>query len=167
MEHTIPALVLAAILVIGGVLMAGVTNSSVDKVSQSWRDLEALSEERLGTDLAVVSTNVTGGGVDVDVVLRNDGRTSIREFSRMDIIVSYEGTDSQRYNAWLPYTESDPPSNNSWTITGISGDYHNPYIVDYGEEMTIHIRLNPATIDDPDQWIVIATETGVSYSFYF
>lgn len=167
MEHTIPALVLAAILVIGGVLMAGVTNSSVDKVSQSWRDIEVISEERLGTDLAVVSTNVTGGGANVDVVLRNDGRTSIRVFSRMDLIVSYVGTDDQRYNVWLPYTENNPPSTNTWTVTGISGDYYNPYIVDAGEQMTIQIQLNPPTKDDPSQWIVIATETGVSYSFYF
>jgi hypothetical protein len=50
MEHAIPALVIAALIVVCGVALAGVTNSSIDNVGQSWRDMEALSEERLGTD---------------------------------------------------------------------------------------------------------------------
>jgi hypothetical protein len=155
-EQSIPALVLAAILIIGGVLMAGVTSSSVDNVNQSWRDIEALSEERLGTDLTVVSTQVTG----------NEGRTPVREPSLMDVIINYDGTDDQRYVAWLPYTDG-ALQDNTWTVTGISGDYRNPGVLDAGEEMTIAIRLNPATKDGPERWLVIATETGISYSVYF
>lgn len=166
MEHTIPALVLAAILIVGGVMLAGVTNSSVDKVNQSWREIEALSEERLGTDLTVVSTQVTGGGADVAVVLGNEGRTPIREPSLMDVIVNYDGTDDERYVAWLPYTDG-ALQDNTWTVTGISDDYRNPGVLDAGEEMTIAIRLNPATKDGPGRWLVVATETGISYSIYF
>ena len=166
MENTIPALVLAAILVIGGVLMAGVTNSSVDKVSQSWREMEALSEERLGTELTVVSTQVTGDGDNVTVVLRNEGRTPVREPSLMDLIINYDGKDDLRHVLWLPYTDGTL-QDNTWTVTGISGDYRNPGVLDAGEEMTIQIRLNPATGDGPDRWLVIATETGIAYSVYF
>ncbi len=166
MEHTIPALILGAILVMGAVIMAGVTNSAVDTVGQSWREIEVLSEERLGTDLSVVSTSVSGGGDDVDVVLRNNGRTSIWDSSLMDVIINYEGTDDQRYALWLPYTET-PPQNNTWTVTAISGDYRNPGVLDNGEEMTIQIHLSPATKTGPDRWVVIATETGISYSIYF
>jgi len=166
MENTIPALVLAAILVIGGVLMAGVTNSSVDKVSQSWREMEALSEERLGTELTVVSTQVTGDGDNVTVVLRNEGRTPVREPSLMDLIINYDGKDDLRHVLWLPYTDGTL-QDNTWTVTGISGDYRNPGVLDAGEEMTIQIRLNPATEDGPNRWLVIATETGIAYSVYF
>ncbi len=166
MEHTIPALILGAILVMGAVIMAGVTNSAVDTVGESWREIEVLSEERLGTDLSVVSTSVSGGGDDVDVVLRNNGRTSIWDSSLMDVIINYEGTDDQRYALWLPYTET-PPQNNTWTVTAISGDYRNPGVLDNGEEMTIQIRLSPATKTGPDRWVVIATENGISYSIYF
>ena len=166
MEHTIPALILGAILVMGAVIMAGVTNNAVDTVGESWREIEVLSEERLGTDLSVVSTSVSAGGDDVDVVLRNDGRTSIWDSSLMDVIINYEGTDDTRYALWLPYTET-PPQNNTWTVTAISGDYRNPGVLDNGEEMTIQIRLSPATKTGPDRWVVIATETGISYSIYF
>jgi archaellum component FlaF (FlaF/FlaG flagellin family) len=167
MEHAIPALVIAALIVVGGVVLAGVTNSSLDNVGQSWRDMEALSEERLGTDLAVVSTDVTGGGADVTVVLTNEGRTAVQEPSLMDLIINYDGSDDERYVLWLPYTDSNPPGDNQWTVVSISGDYRNPGILDTGEDMTIQIRLNPATKDGPNRWLVLSTEAGIVYTIYF
>ena len=85
----------------------------------------------------------------------------------MDLIINYEDTSSQRYVVWLPYTESNPPGDNEWTVDSISGDYRNPGVFDTGEEMTILIHLNPATDAGPDRWLVLATETGITYSIYF
>jgi archaellum component FlaF (FlaF/FlaG flagellin family) len=167
MEHAIPALIIAALIVVCGVTLAGVTNSSLDNVGQSWRDMEALSEERLGTDLAVVSTDVTGGGTDVTVVMSNEGRTAIQEPSLMDLIINYDGSDDERYVLWLPYTDSNPPGDNQWTVDSISGDYRNPGIFDGGEEMTIKIHLRPGTKDGPNRWLVLATEFGITYIIYF
>ena len=167
MEHAIPALVIAAIIVVGGVILADVTRGSLETVDESWRDIEAISEERLGTELTVVSTNVTDGGATVAAVIRNEGRTSITEPARMDLIINYNGTDDERHVVWLPYTETTPPGDNEWTVDSISGDYRNPGMLDTGEEMTIEIRLNPATQEGPDRWLVLATETGVAYSIYF
>jgi archaellum component FlaF (FlaF/FlaG flagellin family) len=167
MEHAIPALVIAAIIVVGGVILADVTRGSLETVDESWRDIEAISEERLGTDLTVVSTQVTDGGATVTAVIRNEGRTSVAEPSHMDLIINYNGTDDERHAVWLPYTETSPPGDNEWTVDSISGDYRNPGILDTGEEMTIQIHLNPATQDGPDRWLVLATETGVAYSIYF
>ena len=167
MEHAIPALVIAAVIVFGGVILADATRGSLQTVDESWRDIEVISEERLGTSLTVVSTNVTDGGATVTAVIRNEGRTSIVEQSRMDLIINYNGTDDERHVVWLPYTESSPPGDNEWTVDSISGDYRNPGILDTGEEMTVRIRLNPATQDGPDRWLVLATEAGVVYSIYF
>jgi len=167
MEHAIPALVIAAVIIVGGVILADATRGSLKTVDESWRDIEAISEVRLGTELTVVSTNVTDGGATVTAVIRNQGRTSITEPSHMDLIINYNGADDQRHVVWLPYTESSPPGDNQWTVDSISGDYRNPGILDTGEEMTIQISLNPATQDGPDRWLVLATEAGVSYSIYF
>ena len=167
MEHAIPALVIAAVIIVGGVILADATRGSLKTVDESWRDIEAISEVRLGTDLTVVSTNVTDGGATVTAVIRNQGRTSITEPSHMDLIINYNGADDQRHVVWLPYTESSPPGDNQWTVDSISGDHRNPGILDTGEEMTIQISLNPATQDGPDRWLVLATEAGVSYSIYF
>jgi archaellum component FlaF (FlaF/FlaG flagellin family) len=167
MEHAIPALVVAAVIVFGGVILADATRGSLETVDESWRDIEAISEERLGTDLTVVSTQVTDGGATVTAVIANEGRTSIAEPSHMDLIINYDGTDAERHVVWLPYTDTSPPGDNEWTVDSISGDYRNPGILDTGEEMTVRIRLNPATDVGPDRWLVLATETGVVYSIYF
>jgi archaellum component FlaF (FlaF/FlaG flagellin family) len=166
MENTLPALVLAAILVIAGAIIAGVTNSSIDTVGDSWRDINAITEERLGTEMGVVSTNVGGGGADVAVTLMNSGRTSIYDPSLMDVIINYDGADAERYVRWLPYT-SGALQDNTWTVSAISGDYRNPGILDPGEEMTIQIRISPATQDGPDRWLVISTDNGITLSVYF
>lgn len=63
MEHAIRALVLAPILIGGGVLVAGVAHSSMDEVNESSRDIVALSEGRLGTDPTVVSRQMGNGEV--------------------------------------------------------------------------------------------------------
>jgi len=167
MEHAIPALVIAAIIVVGGVILADATRGSLQTVDESWRDIEALSEERLGTDLTVVSTNVSNGGATVTAVLRNEGRTAITKPSHMDMIINYDGTDDQRHVVWLPYTKNNPPGDNQWTVDSISGDYRNPGVLDTGEEMTIEIQLNPATKEGPNRWLVVATEAGIAYSIYF
>lgn len=167
MEHAIPALVIAAVILVGGVVLADATRGSLQTVDQSWRDMEALSEERLGTELTVVSANVTDGGATVTIVLRNQGRTSIREPSLMDLIINYDGTDEDRHVVWLPYTDDNPPGDNQWTVDSISNDYRNPGIFDTGEEMTIEIHIDPATKEGPNRWLVLATETGIAYSIYF
>ena len=166
MEQTIPALVIAAILVFGGTLIAGVTNSSVNSVGESWREINAVAEQRLGTELTVVSTSVGNGRAEVNVTLANAGRTPIFDPSLMDVIINYSGTDNERHILWVPYTEG-ALQDNTWTVTAVSGDYRNPGVLDPGEEMTIQIRINPATQNGPDRWLVISTDTGVAYTLYF
>lgn len=167
MEQSIPALLIAAILIIAGVLIASVTNSSVQTVNESWREMEAISEERLGTDLTVLSTQVSVDGLEITMVVLNEGRTPLDEFEHMDIIVNYDGLDLERHMTWLPYTEATVQPDNTWKLAGILNDFHNPGIVDTGEQMTVTVRLSPAVLPGPDRWLVMATETGVAYTVYF
>ena len=165
MEHSIPALVIGAIMIVAAVVIAQVASNSLDTVNQSWREMETISEERLGTDLSVLSTQVDGTNTQVTAVLVNQGRTSIDDFQHMDMIMNYDGADSQRHMTWLPYT--DVLQDNTWTVTGIANDFHNPGVFDTGEQMTVKIQLNPATQAGPNRWLVLSTETGVAYTVYF
>jgi archaellum component FlaF (FlaF/FlaG flagellin family) len=167
MEHTIPALLIAAVMILGGVLIADLTNDSINNVNDSWRQVELISEERLGTDLKVLSTEVNPDGSDITVVVLNDGRTSLSEFERMDLIVNYDGADLQRHNRWLPYTEELVQPSNTWKITAFVGDFRNPGVLDSGEQMTINIKISPPALAGLDRWFVLATDTGVTYSVYF
>ena len=167
MEQSIPALLIGAILIIASVLLASVTNSSVQTVNDSWREMEAISEDRLGTDLTVVSTQVSVDTFEVAMVVLNEGRTPLDDFDHMDLIINYDGTDLQRHNAWLPYTEAAVQPSNTWKLTGILNDYHNPGIVDTGEQVTLTAKVNPGVLVGLDRWMVLSTETGVAYTVYF
>lgn len=167
MEHTIPALLVAAIMILSGVLLADVTTSSVDNINQSWREIEAITEERLGTDLSVESTSVNGGGDEVTIDILNEGRTEIDAFEQMDFIITYDGQDAQRYSNWLPYNEDVSQPDNTWQITTIANDYRNTGVLDMGEQMTVRVLLDPATDVGPNRWLVFATDTGISYTVYF
>jgi archaellum component FlaF (FlaF/FlaG flagellin family) len=166
MEHSIPALLIASIMILAGVLIADVTTSSVDNMNQGWREMEAISEERLGTDLTVVSTQLDGTNTLITAVIQNDGRTALSEFEAMDIIINYEGSDTQRYINWLSYEEA-VLQDNTWTVASVAGDYRNPGVLDAGEQMTIRIQVNPSVASAPERWFVLATDTGVSYTVYF
>jgi len=167
MEHSISALFIAAIIVVAGTLIAGVTNSSVNNVNESWREMETISEERLGTDLTVVSTVVGLTGLDITAVVSNEGRTQLSDFEHMDLIVSYDGADLQRHQIWMPYDENLVQPDNTWRVTSILPDAHNPGILDTGENLTVFIKLSPAAIASPDRWLVLSTGTGVAYTVYF
>lgn len=167
MEHTIPALLVAAIMILSGVLLADVTTSSVDNINQSWREIEAITEERLGTDLSVQSATVSGGGDEVTLEILNEGRTEIDDFDQMDIIITYDGQDAQRYATWLPFNEDPSQPDNTWQVTNITNDFRNIGVLDSGEQMTVRVLLNPATDVGPDRWVVFSTDTGISYTVYF
>lgn len=167
MEQSIPALLIASIMIIGSVLIAGATNSSISMVNESWREMEAISEERLGTDLTVVSTQVSVDTFEVTVVVLNEGRTSLDEFDHMDVIINYDGTDLQRYNTWLAYTEATVQPSNTWKLVSILNDYRNPGIVDTGEQVTLTAKVSPGVFVGVDRWLVFSTETGVAYTVYF
>lgn len=166
MENAFPALLIGGILVLAAALLAGVTNQSVNTVGESWREMELLSEERLGTDLAIVSTALDPGGQTLDLTLRNDGRTSIVEFERMDLIANYDG-GSGRYNLWLPYSEEAPQPNDTWEITSFTDDNKNPGILDGGEQVTIRVQLQSGVTGAGNRWVSLATTVGVTYTVPF
>jgi len=166
-EQTIPALIIAAVMIAAGVLLADVTTNSVSNSNESFRQMEAIAEDRLGTDLSISNTAVGGGGTEVTFDVLNEGRTSMDHYDNMDLIITYDGTDASRRVVWLPFNEDVSQPNNTWQITSFLNDYHNIGVLDMGEQMSVRIQLNPATDIGPDRWLVLATETGLSYTVYY
>ncbi len=166
MENTIPAIVIAGVLIISAAVLGNVTNRSVSNVGDAWRDMEAVSEQRLGTELEPVSATLDGGNQVVTLTLENNGRTSISNFGRMDVIANYDGLTG-RFSTWLAYTELALQPDNSWRVTGILNDNKNPGILDNGEQLTIDVQLTPAVDGPTNRWLSVATETGVTYTVTF
>jgi archaellum component FlaF (FlaF/FlaG flagellin family) len=166
MENSIPALVIAGVLIIAAAVLGNVTNRSVNSVGDAWRDMETVSEARIGTDISVVSASIDPTNQVVTAVLQNNGRTSISDFSRMDVIANYDGL-AGRYSVWLPFSDLPSQPTNSWEVTGFTSDNKNPGILDSGEQMTVTVSLNPAVTGPTNRWLSIATDTGISFTVTF
>ncbi len=125
MEHTIPALIVAAAILIGGLVMTGVTTNALERVDRSWRDMLSVAEERMGSVLEQVSASVSPDGTQVRLVMKNVGRVPITDPRLMDVIVSYYDAGGQQHSRWLPYADG-PLRDNTWQIASISNDRRNP-----------------------------------------
>jgi archaellum component FlaF (FlaF/FlaG flagellin family) len=167
MEHTVPALIVAAAILIGGLVMTGVTTGALERVDRSWRDMLTVAEERMGTALEQVSTDLSPDGSQVTVVMKNAGRVAVADPRLMDVIISYRDTGGQQHNLWLPYADG-PLQDNTWQVASISNDRRNPSILDPGETMELVVRVSPP-IDtaNSDRWLVVALASGVTYTVYF
>jgi flagellar protein FlaF len=166
METSIPALLVAAIMLMSTVVLARSGYTSFDTLSQSWKDMEDRAGEQLRTSLSVTDTQVDETGANVTVILSNDGQSTIGDFDRMDVVVQYFSESSTYYMRWIPYTPG-PLQSNTWTVQSIANDVFEPGLFNPGEELTMVIRLNPVVGLSSTNWVIISTKLGVSVSAYF
>ena len=165
METSIPALLIAAIMMITTVVMARSGYSSVDLLGKSWQGMGQRLEERAHTDLSVVSTSIDEGKANINVRLRNDGEVKMADWARMDIVVQYSSESGTRYARWIPYT-SGSLSSNTWTVTNIESDTFEPGVLNPGETLEVQIRINPTMGPGTTGWVIVSTENGITVSAY-
>lgn len=166
METSIPALLVAAIMLMSTVVLARSGYTSFDTLGQSWKAMEDRAGEQFRTLLSVTDTQVDETGANVTVILSNDGQSAIGDFERMDVVVQYFSESSTYYMRWIPYT-SGALESNTWTVQSIANDVFEPGLFNPGEELTMVIRLNPPVGLSTTNWVIISTKLGVSLSAYF
>ena len=166
METSIPAAVVAAILMVSAVVLARSGYQSFDGLNQAWRTMEARAGEQARTELTITDVRRISSGLYLDVDLRNDGDTRVADFSRMDLVLEYTGTGVGTVISWIPYT-TGPLADNTWTVQSIVDDTFDPGILNPGETMLMRIQLNPPVAEPSTNRITIATELGVTVSTTF
>ena len=151
------------VLIIGSLTLGQSGIESYQSLGASWTNALDLSEERVASDIKVTCTST--GGSDVDVLVRNDGTTSVSDFSRVDVVAQYS-SGAEDHIIWVPYT-APPLQSNTWTILSIADDKIDPGILDPGETALIRMRLDPAVAPSTTNWVQVTTELGISASFFF
>jgi archaellum component FlaF (FlaF/FlaG flagellin family) len=164
METSIPAAIVAAILMVSAMVLARSGYRSVDEMGQLWKELEARAAEQVHTGLTI--TNVTSSSPYVDADLRNDGSTTLAEYDRMDVIVQYVTGSGAPTLVWIPYT-SGPLANNTWIVQGITNDAFEPGILNPGETLRMRIWLDPPAGGGSTNRLLVATDLGVTVSTTF
>ncbi|HAZ31414.1 MAG TPA: hypothetical protein DCY61_01735 [Dehalococcoidia bacterium] len=173
METAIVAVVCIALVMFGALTMLQTSLSSVDLVNEAWREREQTTQEIAMTDISSLSTNVTDAGAIVEMTLKNEGESKLKDFGRWDVIVQYRDTATTLLIKRLLYVEGEP-GNDQWTVKGIYLDAatRNPEVFESGilnpdEEMIIRMRLNPPVGVGTTNRATIATPNGVSTSATF
>jgi flagellar protein FlaF len=166
MENGLPALMIAAILMLSTVMMARGGYLGADAIGQSLRESESRYGQQNRTGVTVTNSSIDGSGANVTITVRNDGQTPIADFAAMDIVVTYFGESGTRYDKWLAYT-AGALSSDTWRTANFNPDLFEPGILNAGEEMDIELRVNPAVGPATTNWIVVGTDRGVTAQAYF
>lgn len=166
MESGLPALMIAAIMMLSTVMMARGGYLGADSIGQSLRESEARYGQQNRTGLTVTNANVDGTGANVTISIRNDGATPLADFSAMDVVMQYFDETSTRRDTWVPYT-SGALASNTWTANAFGNDVFEPGILNAGETMDIVVRVNPVVGPATTNWATIGTERGVTVQTYF
>ena len=167
MEHSIPALIIGAILILASSLTARTSLQSYYQIGQSLRSMETRLGEQSQTRLTIVDIDLDGQRNTLTVQLRNDGQTRLAAFDRLDVLITYYTSATTRVSLWLPYTASNPPAANNWTVASISSDAYDPGILNPGETAEVVIELSPSVYQNTTNLFVISSEAGVSVSAPF
>ena len=165
METSIPAAVIAALLMVSAMVLARSGYQSFDGLSQSWMAMEARAGEQARTELTITNVRDRVGAV-FDVDLRNDGSTRLAEFDRMDLVVQYTDNSSTFVVAWIPYTDG-PLESNTWVVQSITDDAFEPGIINPGETLEMKFELDPPAGNGTTNRLLISTELGVTVSATF
>jgi hypothetical protein len=163
-ETSIPAAIVAAILMVSAVLLARTGYHSFDEMGQVWKEMESRAGEQVRTEPNI--TSVVKNGADLDVDLLNDGATRWADFEHMDVVIEYTDTGDNRVVSWIPYTAGSL-NPNTWVIQGIANDAFDPGVVNPGETLQMRINVNPAIKSGSTNRVLITTEQGVTVSAYF
>jgi hypothetical protein len=166
MENGIPALLIAAILMLSTVLMARGGYLGADAIGQSLRQSETRYEQQNRTGLTVTGTSIDPTGANITITLLNGGQTPVADFVSMDVVVQYFGAGGARYDKWLPYT-SGALASDTWKTGTFTNDVFEPGILNPGETMQVLIRVNPVVGQATTNLAIIGTEKGVTVQTYF
>ena len=166
MENGLPALMIAAIMMLATILLARGGFLGADAIGQSLRESEARYSQQNRTGLEFTATAIDGSGANVTLTIRNDGQTAVGDLGSMDVVVQYFSESGTRYDRWIPYT-SGALGSNTWTATNFQNDVFEPGILNPGETMDVVVRVNPVVGPGSTNLAVIGTEKGVVVQTYF
>ena len=165
MDTSIPAAIVAAILMVSAVLLARTSLRSFDDMGQVWKEMEVRASEQANTELTVTGVSHVSGP-DWEVDLRNDGSTWLSEYDQMDLVVQYTPASGTQVVDWIPYT-SGSLADNTWVVSSITSDSFEPGLLNPGETLVMRFRLNPAAANGTTNRFFFSSELGVTVSSIF
>lgn len=166
MENGIPALLIAAILMLSTVFMARGGFVGMDAVGQQLKQSETAIGAQNRTAVEATGSSIDPTGANITITMLNDGQTDLSQYDKMDVVLQYFDENGVRYDKWIPYT-SGALAADTWTTGTFTNDAFEPGILNPGESVEINIRVNPPVGTGTTNRAVIGTENGVTMQTLF
>jgi archaellum component FlaF (FlaF/FlaG flagellin family) len=166
MESGIPALLIAAVLMLSTVFLARGGFMGMDAVGQQLKASEVNIGAQNRTAVTATEESIDPTGTNITITVLNSGETDISQYSQMDVVLQYFDENGVRYDKWIPFT-SGALNADTWTTGAFINDAFEPRILNPGESMEILIRVNPAVGAGTTNKAVIGTDKGVTLQTYF
>lgn len=161
MEHGIPALIIASVMIVATLLIARSGYMGVDAVNQSFKEMESRVGEQARTNIALSDTASDSAGTNLTATVTNTGSTVLGDWDYTDVVVQYID-DVGGYNIrWLAFT-GGALSSNTWTVNAITNDVFEPGLLNPTEDMQIQLRINPVIGCGTTGTMIFTTEQGVT-----
>src|SRR3990172_5593030 len=160
MDSVLPSVLGITVLLLSSLMLGRSGFASFRVLSDSWRNAEQQSVERLHSVISITSANRSAGGG--DVVIQNSGATPVIDFSKVDVVVQYD-SGGISYAKYISFTTAVPQPDDTWSVVSIVNDVIDPRVLNTGESLTIRLQLNPAP-DTVSNWLQVTTEQGFSAS---
>jgi hypothetical protein len=163
MENLFITIVCIALILMATVSYASSALSSADAITNSFKNAAERARVIGRTDITATGATTVDGS-EVEVTLRNEGNTSLRNFRKWDVIVRYQDGAT----LWVPYSASAVPG---WSDNGVflngRPDIYEPGIFNPAETLKINVRLAPSVADNTTNLAVISTDNGVNTQIAF
>jgi len=172
MSNALVALIIVAMMITTGMGFSKIAVSAVDDITDNWKQSATMAENRAGTDIRVLRTDIADNVV--SLYLQNTGRTHLLNYEKWDIFVQYYEQSGTYHIQRLEFDSSSEPGINRWSIDQIFAssslsqtEVFQPGILDPCEVARIVINLSPAPASSVPGWVVISTANGIVASVQF
>jgi len=159
MENAITTILLIGLLLFGAMTVSSSSMNAIDEVADSWRIMEQHDRNTRLTSITVASCLTETGGATLEVSIRNNGNSAVADFDYWDVIVRYSSGQTR----WLSKTDATP----GWSLNGITlasnggSEVIDPGILNPGEAALLIVRLDPAVVEETDNWLIFSTPNGI------
>jgi len=153
----------------GGIILFGITyviftfaglTDTATSFSETSSQVSNLENEILKTSISVTIESDPGADQTFSFDITNTNLEKLWEFDKFDVIITYD-SNGQTYTQTMTYVSSCSPNDGEWCIETWTNDVMNPEILNYGEIITVSVKVDDNIESGKDLIVVVSTQNGI------
>ena len=153
----------------GGIIMFGITyvifafggmTDNAVSFSETSSQVSNLENEILKTSISVAIESNPGADQTFNFDITNTNQEKLWDFEKFDIIITYD-SNGQTYTQAMIYVSNCSPDDGEWCIETWTNDILDPEILNYGEIITVGVKVDNNIESGKNLIVVVSTPNGI------